>query len=170
MPEVPYDGSELVAEAPIAYLGEYPDLPEFQHPWQYPQVPSGEGKMSDEGGPLLSAAFTLCRPIILFSRDSAKTCLLHIWGDVLSDTQIRLLDVLGASGETFDAVKIRGDRGLPDQIIESRAFRDRVSIGSAQVIPLATGTRRRFDVLVKDRTIYCDIRGIKQMYSFMFKK
>jgi len=64
----------------VSYANQYPDLIEFEKPWEKPciQVGQGFGKISSEGYPLQSEGFTKCSALILRNKSTLESALFHI--------------------------------------------------------------------------------------------
>lgn len=63
----------------VAYTGQYPDMPEFEKPWEgCIQVGQGNGRISSDKRPLQSEGFAKCAGLILKSESNLEAALFHI--------------------------------------------------------------------------------------------
>ena len=63
----------------VSYTGQYPDMIEFQKPWESCiQVGQGSGKLSSDRKPLQSEGFSKCSGLILKNEETLESGLFHI--------------------------------------------------------------------------------------------
>ena len=63
----------------VSYIGQYPNLLEFEKPWEKCiQVGQGNGEISLEGKPLQSEGFSKCSGLILRNKSNLESALFHI--------------------------------------------------------------------------------------------
>ena len=79
----------------VSYTGQYPDMVEFEKPWETSiQVGQGQGKISKDGKPLQSEGFGKCFGLILRNRSNLESALFHVDDIDLTHKQTPAVDEL----------------------------------------------------------------------------
>ena len=82
-------------ELEVSYTGQYPDMVEFEKPWETSiQVGQGQGKVSKDGKPLQSEGFSKCFGLILRNSSNLESALFHVDDIDLTHRQTPIVDEL----------------------------------------------------------------------------
>lgn len=80
-----------ISKAP--YIGQYPDMPEFEKPWEgCIQVGQGQGALSSDKKPLQSEGFAKCVGLILKNESTLEAALFHIDDFGLNGKQTKVVE------------------------------------------------------------------------------
>ena len=154
----------------IFYEGKYPDMVEFEKPWEScVQVNQRFGAISMDGRALQSEGFSKCYALILRSVNTFESALFHVSDIDLTPEQIMVLQKLSKSSE-FDVLFVRGSlsRDLRDRVLENELFSENLNIHQIlDDIDFDSG-RGHWNIVYKpdERKVYIDLVSQKKVLVF----
>lgn len=166
------DNLEASVNTPVSekkYSGQYPDMIEFEKPWESTiQVGQGRSYISTNGKPLQSEGFSKCPALVVKNRLTYETALFHIDDIDLSPQQEKTLAQISAEGglvATF--IRGTGSRDLKSRVFD--ADLKPLGVSTTDDIVVETG-RQHWGIVVKpeQREIYVDARSKKKVITFRY--